>query len=155
VAGSFVPATLEWPGSSKENLLSTLFDIISSADEVSCSGNYVGRDGLILPPISDARLKRDIKPVETLVSGVKLYSFRYLEDEQEFVGVLAQDLLENELFASAVVHRPDGFLAVSYDALGLEVSNEAEMIAAGERATKHALERRTAQASRSFESMTG
>ena len=44
-------------------------------------------------PVSDARLKRDIDQVATRDDGLPIYSFRYLWDDEVYVGVMAQDLL--------------------------------------------------------------
>ena len=45
------------------------------------------------PMISDSRLKTDIRPEGELANGVRVYSFRYWNDERRFIGVVAQDLL--------------------------------------------------------------
>jgi hypothetical protein len=68
---------------------------------------------------SDIRLKRDIYVVGATPDGLKLYSFRYNGDEETFVGVMAQDVLE--VMPEAVVTRADGFYAVDYAMLGLEM----------------------------------
>lgn len=72
-------------------------------------------------PGSDLRLKRDIKPVAAFNNGLNLFSFKYLDDDTAYVGVIAQDLLDsdNEAFRQAVITRPDGYYAVDYDKLGI------------------------------------
>ena len=58
--------------------------------------------------VSDLRLKQDVLPVEALPNGLQLYSFRYWNDDRTFVGVMAQDLLEDERFHHAVSeHKTD------------------------------------------------
>jgi hypothetical protein len=71
---------------------------------------------------SDMRLKQDIEHIATLENGLKLYSFKYLWDDTDRVGVLAQDLLANPAHKHAVVSMSNGFYAVNYAALGLRMS---------------------------------
>ena len=71
---------------------------------------------------SDLRLKQDIRPVETLPNGLKLYSFRYWNDDRTFVSVMAQDLLEDERFSHAVIEDESGYYMVDLGALGLDVT---------------------------------
>lgn len=73
------------------------------------------------PAPSDARLKTDLRYLQTLPNGVKLYSFRYRGSDQVFVGALAQELLADARFSDAVSVLPSGFHAVDYGALGLKV----------------------------------
>jgi Chaperone of endosialidase len=65
---------------------------------------------------SDCRLKTDISRVGSLPSGLNLYRFRYVGETNDYVGVMAQEVLE--VVPEAVVTRADGFLLVDYDALG-------------------------------------
>ena len=65
---------------------------------------------------SDRRLKSNIAQVGSLPSGLNLYRFRYIGETTEFVGVMAQEVLE--IAPQAVVTGTDGFLMVDYDALG-------------------------------------
>src|SRR5690606_10157049 len=71
--------------------------------------------------VSDTRLKTDLRYVQTLPSGVKLYSYRYRGSDQVFVGALAQDLLADARFRGSVTLLPSGFYAVDYGALGLKI----------------------------------
>lgn len=82
-------------------------------------------------PESDIRLKHDIDYLMTLDNGLKLYSFAYLGDEQTFVGVMAQDLLADPRYASAVSIDAQGFYRVDYNALGLGLYNAEAMMQAG------------------------
>ena len=70
------------------------------------------------PPISDRRLKRNIELLETR-NGIKIYSFQYLWSDEQFVGVMAQDLLGTE-HESAVVER-NGYYTVDYSQLGFNM----------------------------------
>ncbi len=66
---------------------------------------------------SDSRLKRDVVRRGTHENGCGIYSFRYLWDDTDYVGVIAQDVLVHA--PEAVVVGPGGFLAVDYAALGM------------------------------------
>ena len=68
---------------------------------------------------SDRRLKAGVTRVATLPSGLGLYRFKYLWSDVEYVGVMAQDVLE--VMPGAVVEGADGFLRVDYPMLGLEM----------------------------------
>jgi hypothetical protein len=68
------------------------------------------------PPPSDRRLKRRISAIGTQ-NGIQLYRFQYLWSDQEYVGVMAQDLLYTH--PDAVVTGQDGFYRVRYDMLDI------------------------------------
>jgi hypothetical protein len=70
---------------------------------------------------SDIRLKRDIVLLGQTEQGIKLYSFKYLSSDQVYVGVMAQDLLENPKWQDAVITNPTGYYSVIYSKLGLEM----------------------------------
>lgn len=95
------------------------------------SGNSAGSSTTnstppLLGGVSDARLKRDIRYVETLGNGLRIYTFRYWNDDRRFSGVLAQDLLADERFRAAVQVAPEGYYVVDFAALGLTVTGDAE-----------------------------
>jgi hypothetical protein len=81
-----------------------------------------------LPATSDRRLKRDIAKLGPLDGDIDLYRYRYLWDDQEYVGVMAQDLLEAR--PDAVVKSADGYLAVDYARLGTRLMTWQEWQAA-------------------------
>ena len=68
------------------------------------------------PAPSDIRLKRNVDAAGTLPDGLKLYKFRYLWDDTEYVGVMAQDVLK--VCPEAVSTGEDGFYRVNYAMLG-------------------------------------
>jgi hypothetical protein len=70
---------------------------------------------------SDIRLKRDIVLLGQTDKGIRLYSFKYLWSDQVYVGVMAQDLLENPKWQDAVITNPSGYYSVIYSKLGLEM----------------------------------
>jgi len=83
---------------------------------------------------SDRRLKHEIAPAGRLANGLALYTYAYLGDERRFTGVMAQDLVADPRFASAVITDEDGLMRVDYAQLGLIPPDSAAMAAAGERA---------------------
>jgi hypothetical protein len=68
---------------------------------------------------SDARLKRDIVPIERLANGLELYRYRYVWSDTVYVGVMAQDV--RAVRPDAVTRGADGFLLVNYKRLGLRL----------------------------------
>jgi len=70
---------------------------------------------------SDARLKKDITEIGT-ENGHKIYSFRYIgQDNNRYIGVMAQDLLETN--PDAVIETDAGYYAVDYDKIGVKFRN--------------------------------
>lgn len=93
---------------------------------------------------SSVDIKQDIHFLATARNGLRIYSFRYLDDDRAFVGVLAEEVLKDPRFAKAVVCLPEGYYAVDYAALGFEMRNMDEMRKAGEHAIAVAAARRAA-----------
>lgn len=79
-----------------------------------------GGDSLIKPVPSDIRLKTDIEKVGVAANGLPLYTFRYIGQDAVYRGVMAQDVLD--VLPEAVSIMPNGYLAVRYDMLGLEMT---------------------------------
>ncbi|MEN6587986.1 MAG: tail fiber domain-containing protein [Sulfuricella sp.] len=73
--------------------------------------------------ISDRRLKEDITKVGyDAETGLNIYTFRYKsQPERVFRGVMADEV--RELYPDAVVNMPNGYLAVDYNMLGLEMTD--------------------------------
>lgn len=73
------------------------------------------------PPVvpSDARLKTDIVRIGTTAHDLPLYRFRYIGSDAVYEGVMAQDVLMHD--PGAVVIGDDGFMAVYYGRLGIEL----------------------------------
>jgi len=65
---------------------------------------------------SDRRLKRRIVRLGKTPDGLPLYRFQYIWGGPDYVGVMAQDLLE--LRPDAVIHDESGYLQVDYERLG-------------------------------------
>ncbi len=81
------------------------------------NGGNLGNEGVF----SDVRLKRHVRFLRSLPNGLKIYAFQYHWNNQAHVGVMAQDLLSDQRFASAVQQGADGFYRVDYSALGLRM----------------------------------
>lgn len=62
---------------------------------------------------SDRRLKKDIVQLGELSNGLKVYSFKYINDEGPFVGVMADEV--KELMPEALGPVIDGYMTVNYD----------------------------------------
>ncbi|MEM7194728.1 MAG: tail fiber domain-containing protein [Pseudomonadota bacterium] len=74
-----------------------------------------------LPDISDLRLKENVTDLDVTSNGHKLYRFSYIDDPHsiEYVGVMAQDLLEYK--PDAVLVGDQGYYQVNYSKLGFHM----------------------------------
>jgi hypothetical protein len=75
---------------------------------------------------SDRRLKHSIHLLAKLHNGMKIYAFKYLWSDVVYVGVMAQDLLQNPTWKEAVITKSNGFYAVNYAMLGLKMTTFAQ-----------------------------
>ena len=78
--------------------------------------------GYVCTGFSDRRLKNSIHLITKLASGLKIYSFKYNWANETYVGVMAQDLLNNKVWKKSVVTMPNGFYGVNYTSLGLKMT---------------------------------
>lgn len=90
--------------------------IAAASSLVAISGSSSG-----VGTVSDRRLKAHIRALEKTANGIQLYAFRYFWSAQTFVGVMAQDLLDQPEFVHAVIVGKNDFYRVNYDALGLRM----------------------------------
>ena len=119
-----------------EHIETTPDSSTSAEDAVGLALNKRGGEG---PPIeSDRRLKTHLKHAGETAEGLNLYSFRYIGEDREFRGVMAQELLADERNRGAVEAGADGYYRVDYARLGLASLVTDEMLAAGERAARRA-----------------
>jgi hypothetical protein len=119
-----------------EHIETTPDSSTSAEDAVGLALNKRGGEG---PPIeSDRRLKTHLKHAGETAEGLNLYRFRYIGEDREFRGVMAQELLADERHRRAVEVGADGYYRVHYDRLGLAGLATDEMRAAGERAARRA-----------------
>lgn len=72
----------------------------------------------LLAAFSDERLKRDIVPAGE-ENGFHLYRFKYVWSDQEYVGVLAQEVRETR--PDAVLTDASGYLKVDYRKIGVSL----------------------------------
>jgi hypothetical protein len=70
---------------------------------------------------SDARLKHNIELIETRTDGLNIYAFNYVWSDVAWVGVMAQDLLQQPQFAHAVRLESNGFYSVDYNQINFEM----------------------------------
>jgi hypothetical protein len=70
---------------------------------------------------SDARLKHNIELIETRDDELKIYAFNYVWSDVAWVGVIAQDLLQQPQFAHAVKLETNGFYSVDYSKINFEM----------------------------------
>ena len=68
-------------------------------------------------PVSDVRLKTDIRRIGTAAHGLPLYTFRYIGEAGLYEGVMAQDVLG--VMPAAVSVAEDGTYRVDYEMLGI------------------------------------
>lgn len=78
----------------------------------NCTGFY----GIGYVCNSDRRLKRDLKIVGRSQSGINIYEFKYLNENQTYSGVIAQELLDTK-YKDAVLVDGNGFYKVDYSNL--------------------------------------
>jgi hypothetical protein len=83
-------------------------------------------------------LKTHVSRVGETAEGLNLYEFRYVGEDREFRGLMAQELLADESNRHAVEVGADGYYRVDYARLGLADLASDEMRAAGERAAHRA-----------------
>jgi hypothetical protein len=80
---------------------------------------HAGGEGEELPGGSDIRIKEGIQQIGQTVYELPLYRFRYKGREEEYAGVMAQDVLE--VLPEAVSTGADGFYRVNYSMLGIKL----------------------------------
>lgn len=91
-----------------------------AAGQAIAGGQPPGQIQQLGPPNSDRWLKRDIQHLgtaQTKQGDINLYRFKYLWDDQEYVGVMAQELLTTH--PDAVLVGTGGYYRVDYDMLGI------------------------------------
>ena len=102
----------------------TSIDSNGNANGISVPSSAIsgGYTCYIPPTPSDRRLKNSIHSIAKLTSGLKIYSFKYNWSNETYVGVMAQDLLNNKVWKKSVVTMPNGFYGVNYTSLGLKMT---------------------------------
>lgn len=72
---------------------------------------------------SDRRLKTDLTRIAAHPAGFGIYRFKYLWSDAEYVGVMAQEVLD--VMPEAVVRGHNGLLRVDYAAIGMRMEQYA------------------------------
>jgi hypothetical protein len=100
------------------------FDQAEPADEKAASAKLtdarlakLGAKSGGKKPISDLRLKTDVRRIGTAAHGLPLYTFRYIGEPARYEGVMAQDVLG--VMPAAVSVAADGYYRVDYELLGI------------------------------------
>ena len=70
------------------------------------------------PPVSDVRLKTNVRQIGTAAHNLPLYIFNYVDEDGTYEGVMAQDVLH--VMPAAVIVGGDGYYRVNYEMLGIE-----------------------------------
>jgi hypothetical protein len=87
-------------------------DKAPSPPSLTMLGPSVGDD----TPVSDLRLKEDVRCIGITVFGLPLYHFKYLGRPETYEGVMAHEVLQ--VMPGAVSLGADGYHRVNYSALG-------------------------------------
>lgn len=69
----------------------------------------------------EGRTRRNIKKLETLGSGITIYSYQFINDNTTYVGLLASDLVKHKLFKAYVVYMGEGSYMINYEKLGFQM----------------------------------
>ena len=94
--------------------------VVHNKGQGSCGSGSSGT-GCSASSFSDARLKRNIELIETRSDGLRIYSFNYTWSDVKWIGVIAQDLLEQPQFAHSVRLEANGFYSVDYSKINFEM----------------------------------
>jgi hypothetical protein len=78
----------------------------------SIAGSLASNPWVMASIFSDIQLKEDIEPIGELLDGTTIYSYRYIDDPITRIGVMAQEIEEDNPDA---VHDIGGFKAVDYE----------------------------------------
>lgn len=93
---------------------------IWSASDVSAqSGEIAVLSGGEALPSSDIRVKEQVAEVGKTKHDLPLYRFHYKGGDDEYLGVMAQDVLK--VMPEAVIVGDDGFYRVNYGMLGISM----------------------------------
>jgi len=68
--------------------------------------------------MSDSRLKKDIKKIGESIDGHNIYKFKYLDEENEYIGVMAEEVYAKK--PEAVGRMPNGYFGVDYNQIDVE-----------------------------------
>ena len=81
-------------------------------------GMNVASGFMTMFPGSDIRLKENIKKIGTSIDGHNIYKFKYLDQDREFIGVMAQEVMKTH--PDAVIKLSSGYYGVDYSQLDVD-----------------------------------
>ena len=84
-------------------------------DIMGAIGTGVGLYGALA---SDSRLKKDVTKIGKSIEGLNIYKFKYLDEENEYIGVMAEEVYKKK--PSAVGRMDNGYLGVDYNQIDVE-----------------------------------
>ena len=82
------------------------------ANQNNMMGGLFGLGASAITKWSDKRLKKNIRKIGKTKDGLNLYKYKYLGDDKEQVGVMAQEV--EKVMPAAVITFMNGFKAVNY-----------------------------------------
>ena len=86
-------------------------------------GGFAGRRAAAFPNMmtymSDVRMKEKIQRMGTSPSGIPIYEFNYIGDNNRYSGVMAQDLIEMNIDAVSI--DDSGFYKVNYNNIDVDM----------------------------------
>lgn len=95
-------------------------------DEATLNARQATGSGPASGLLADTRLASGVAEIGQLANGLKVYSFKFLFEDQVRVGLIAQDLLERPATRGAVLTMANGLYGVDYAALGLRMATLAQ-----------------------------
>ena len=119
--GSQAMSGMAQAGNTMGNVLSTQARAFESGNQGLDVGGLLQGGAAMYTAFSDRRLKKNIELVgRDERTMLPLYEFEYINGSgRRFLGVMAQDVLESH--PDMVFIMPDGFMAVNYAGLGIEM----------------------------------
>jgi len=90
-------------------------------------GNVIGgiagqaTGSIIGAAMSDIGLKENLEYIEKSPSGINIYEWNYIGDDQRYRGVIAQDLIAQGKY-DAISEEDNGYLAVDYSQLDVQMT---------------------------------
>ena len=67
---------------------------------------------------SDSRLKKDVRKIGTSIDGYNIYKFKYIDEENDYIGVMAEEVYKKK--PEAVGRMDNGYLGVDYNQIDVE-----------------------------------
>ena len=101
----------------------------NTLSSIKCNGTMEAQQLLIT---SDERMKKDIENFDDgieVIKQIQTKTYKYINSDKTNVGILAQDLLQNEVLKESVHKTDSGFLKVNYvDLIGILLNSVKQLI---------------------------